>query len=216
MKNWSSWVINFIAAAGATGAMVLALNSPALPKGGVAFLIVFAVAMLATNFANAVKSSVLPSVNASAVLKHAEENTPAEGTAMAKAVQVAKEVAVKTAGVFLMACLFAACALFTQVVSVLSAADATLVGCLDDYADAVPANPLTITGASFACASSVEHTVTVLTAELSTPVSDAAAPVEVGTASVFTPKVWVFPASRKHKLQAILADAKAKGLVPAS
>jgi len=88
--NFSSWLVNIIGAIAYAGIAVVALNSPALPKTGVAYIIVLGGTMFFVALGNAVKASVVPSINAQAVLDHSISTPPASVKDL-KAVAVAKE-----------------------------------------------------------------------------------------------------------------------------
>lgn len=95
MKNWQQWAINVLAALGATGTAIVALNSTVLSKNTAIGLAIVGISMFATTLAQSMKASVLPKVNAQSVLDHAESNVPIEGSVQAQAVEAAKKVVIK-------------------------------------------------------------------------------------------------------------------------
>jgi hypothetical protein len=68
--NWQSWIINGLAAAGTAGGVILAVNSPALPKSGIAWIVVFFATTFAANLANSMNRSVLQPVSSQADSKN--------------------------------------------------------------------------------------------------------------------------------------------------
>jgi uncharacterized membrane protein YeaQ/YmgE (transglycosylase-associated protein family) len=131
----------------------------------------------------ALKSSILPHVN----LEWVKKNAARLG------------VRITSLTLILLVC---SCALFTRIVSVISPASATILSCLNDYADADPPNVFTIAAATAACGASVEQVLPVILADL-TPAADA------GT---------LVPMSKSHpqrvtRLYAVYEDAIRQGYV---